>query len=375
MGDYARYETEAAAWVASVSKQKVESIENDLKNGVVLCALINNIRPNTILKVNNYNAAFRQMENIDNFRKVSERLGVEAADLFQTEDLYYGNNIPKVVLTLFVLAKIVKEQFGNVPDLDESAIPALREIAASAQKEGKKRATTTQLSLFELGAQQSQKQASAASRTADRMIHGNEKSVDTSGTLGFIDTGSVKAQQMISSAMRSGTDNIIKSNMEHHTSAELGLMESNAKDKQAMISSAKRNQTDNIIKSRDQAVASSELGMMDASAMDKQSMISSAKRNQTDNIIKSRDQAVASSELGMMDASAMDKQSMISSAKKNQTDNIIKSRDQSVATSELGLLESHASGHQAIISDAKKNQLDQIIRNPRTGDGEVSLDE
>jgi hypothetical protein len=36
------------------------------------------------------------MENIENFLKTAESLGVSSTDLFQTVDLYEEKNIPKV---------------------------------------------------------------------------------------------------------------------------------------------------------------------------------------------------------------------------------------------------------------------------------------
>ncbi len=38
------------------------------------------------------------MENIDTFLKVAEKMGVAPEHKFLTEDLFYGNNLPKVRL-------------------------------------------------------------------------------------------------------------------------------------------------------------------------------------------------------------------------------------------------------------------------------------
>jgi hypothetical protein len=65
-----------------------------------------------------------QQENIDNFLKVVEKMGVPAEDKFQTEDLFYGNNITKVLLTVFSFANAIKGQF-NAPALDTSGLEVL----------------------------------------------------------------------------------------------------------------------------------------------------------------------------------------------------------------------------------------------------------
>jgi hypothetical protein len=285
MADYSHFESLAKTWITSVTKQPINDLEADLKSGVVLCNLVNGIRPNTILKINTYNAAYRQMENIDNFLKVVEKLGVPADDKFQTEDLFYGNNIPKVILTLFSFSQAIKGQF-NAPALDTSAIDELRQIATSAQKEGRQREKTSGLSLMEEGAKKAQVQASAASRTADKLIQTREKSVDTSGTLGLIESGASQKQQMISQAKRAGTDNIIKSTEKAQATAELGFIDSQHKGHQAMISDAKRSGTDNIIKSREQAQATAELGYIDSQHKDHQAAISDAKKTQLDQIVR-----------------------------------------------------------------------------------------
>jgi hypothetical protein len=43
------------------------------------------------------------MENIQHFLTGCENFGVDKTDLFQTEDLYQGQNIPQVVSTLLAL--------------------------------------------------------------------------------------------------------------------------------------------------------------------------------------------------------------------------------------------------------------------------------
>jgi len=69
---------------------------DDLRNGEVLCKAINGMKPGAIGKINTYNSDFRRMENIDNFLKVCTQAGVAPEHLCSTEDLFYGNNFPKV---------------------------------------------------------------------------------------------------------------------------------------------------------------------------------------------------------------------------------------------------------------------------------------
>jgi len=309
---------QAAEWVSKVSGHQVDDFATGLKSGAVLCHLVNAIRPGLVNKITHQTTAFRQMENIDAFLKAADALGVPPEDRFLAEDLFYGNNIPKVCYCVFALAAANKD---NTPELSCDDMQAFKEFALASQIDGKKRAASdASLSLFESGAKKSQAQASAASRHSDRMIAKTEKSVDTSGSLGFIDSNSSKAQKMISSAVRSGND---------------------------------------IIMSKDTAVASGELGFIDAHNTRSQKMISEAKRT-GDDIIMSQETSVASGELGLVDSHHTKSQKMISEAKRTG-DGIILSHDAAVASGELSLLDSHSTTSQKMISEAK-TEGDHIVR-------------
>ncbi|KAJ2562841.1 Protein kinase of the Mitotic Exit Network [Coemansia sp. RSA 1813] len=47
------------------------------------------------------------MENISNFLAAAQKLGLDSTDLFQTVDLYEGKNMPRVVMTLLTIARVV----------------------------------------------------------------------------------------------------------------------------------------------------------------------------------------------------------------------------------------------------------------------------
>jgi len=81
------------------------TVHAKLKNGQVLCKLINAMQPNSVRKINTNNMAFKQMENIGNFLSAVEAFGVNPADSFQTVDLYEKQNIPSVISTLHALGR------------------------------------------------------------------------------------------------------------------------------------------------------------------------------------------------------------------------------------------------------------------------------
>lgn len=63
---------------------------------MILCKLANVLKPGSVDKINTGNLAFKQMENINKFLEAARALGVRAADLFQTVDLYEGANMTQV---------------------------------------------------------------------------------------------------------------------------------------------------------------------------------------------------------------------------------------------------------------------------------------
>jgi transgelin len=84
-----------------------EAYEETLKDGIVLCKLINKIAPNSVPKINTSGGQFKMMENINLFQKALKAYGVPDIDVFQTVDLYEGKDIGQVTSTLFALGRAV----------------------------------------------------------------------------------------------------------------------------------------------------------------------------------------------------------------------------------------------------------------------------
>nr|XP_056708732.1 transgelin-2 [Euleptes europaea] len=77
-----------------------------LKDGTVLCKLINSLYPKgqgPVAKIQPFTMAFKQMEQISQFLRAAERYGILASDIFQTVDLWEGKNMACVQRTLMNL--------------------------------------------------------------------------------------------------------------------------------------------------------------------------------------------------------------------------------------------------------------------------------
>lgn len=83
--------------------------EDILKNGVVLCHLINKLAPGSVKKIQERGTNFQLMENIQRFQAAVKKYGVPQEEIFQTADLFERRNIPQVTLSLYALGRIVSQ--------------------------------------------------------------------------------------------------------------------------------------------------------------------------------------------------------------------------------------------------------------------------
>eukprot|EP01086_Lenisia_limosa_P015825 TRINITY_DN531_c0_g1_i2.p1 TRINITY_DN531_c0_g1~~TRINITY_DN531_c0_g1_i2.p1 ORF type:complete len:246 (-),score=82.91 TRINITY_DN531_c0_g1_i2:183-920(-) len=105
---------EVAAWFGGVVGEKynwlTEShMQEDIKDGMKLCELLNKLKPGTVSKIAKGKMPFMCMERIASFIAGARSLGVPDHYNFMTVDLWDGNNMPQVLLCL----STIKRQFGG----------------------------------------------------------------------------------------------------------------------------------------------------------------------------------------------------------------------------------------------------------------------
>ncbi|CAL8085451.1 unnamed protein product [Calicophoron daubneyi] len=102
-------EAAAMAWIEELLGTKLDHskpYEEILRNGVVLCKLINVIKPGSVKKINeNSTMPFKIMENINAFQEAIKAYGVPTADVFQTVDLFEKKDIGQVTQCIFALGR------------------------------------------------------------------------------------------------------------------------------------------------------------------------------------------------------------------------------------------------------------------------------
>jgi len=101
---------EALDFLGSVLSQTIEldDFHSTLKSGVLLCTMLNKLKPNSVARINTSKMAFKEMENLDAYIKACATLGVPSQYSFMTVDLYEAKNLNQVVQNLMAL----KRQFG-----------------------------------------------------------------------------------------------------------------------------------------------------------------------------------------------------------------------------------------------------------------------
>jgi len=316
-------ESGVVQWVNSLSGSNISGLEEGLKSGEVLCALVNKIKPNTITGISKYNAAHAQMQNIDKFLTVAGKLGVSDEDKFKAEDLYYGNNIPKVILTLVSFQQLAASKYGaGAGSLSGYDLNSLRSTARSSQKEGgKQRQAAAQPGAFFAADQKAaQNQASSAARGHDKIVKEGMQEMEATSELGFIDKDKKKHQELASAsgAHGRGQDSIVRSEEKAVASSELGFIDRDkgAHQKLASASGAHGRGQDSIVRSEEKSVSSGELGFIDRdkAAHQKLASASGAHGRGQDSIVRSEEKATVTADLGFIDSDKRRQQELASSS-------------------------------------------------------------
>lgn len=104
-------EEELRLWINEVTGRKVpDNFMEGLKDGAILCELINALQPGTVRKINNSTQNWHQLENIGNFVRGIQEYGLKPHDIFEANDLFENVNHTQVQSTLIALAGMAKSK-------------------------------------------------------------------------------------------------------------------------------------------------------------------------------------------------------------------------------------------------------------------------
>jgi len=104
-------EAEVLQWIEAVlgSKLPDQPFEDVLRDGIVLCNLINKIQPGSVKKIAAKGTNFQLMENIQRFQDAIRKYGVPDQEIFQTADLFERRNLKQVALCLYSLGRVTQK--------------------------------------------------------------------------------------------------------------------------------------------------------------------------------------------------------------------------------------------------------------------------
>ncbi|KAJ3264815.1 Muscle-specific protein 20 [Chytriomyces hyalinus] len=133
--------------VSGVSLPTDASLHAALKDGVILCKLINSLGLTEPIKISESPKPFKQMENISNFLNRIEKIGVPSHERFMTVDLYEAKNLGQVVNCIFSLSRHASRKGHEGPVLGPKLVER-RERHFSAEKLREARFTPSTLFAF-----------------------------------------------------------------------------------------------------------------------------------------------------------------------------------------------------------------------------------
>ncbi|MBN3323939.1 CNN3 protein, partial [Atractosteus spatula] len=112
-------EEELRYWIEDVTGMPIgDNFQKGLKDGVILCELINKIQPGSVKKINHSKLNWHKLENLGNFIKAILTYGLKPNDIFEANDLFENGNMTQVQTTLLALASMAKTKgIGSKVDI------------------------------------------------------------------------------------------------------------------------------------------------------------------------------------------------------------------------------------------------------------------
>ncbi|XP_030787304.1 calponin-2-like isoform X3 [Rhinopithecus roxellana] len=98
-------EAELRTWIEGLTGLSIgPDFEKGLKDGTILCTLMNKLQPGSVPKINRSMQNWHQLENLSNFIKAMVSYGMNPVDLFEANDLFESGNMTQVQVSLLALA-------------------------------------------------------------------------------------------------------------------------------------------------------------------------------------------------------------------------------------------------------------------------------
>jgi len=112
-------ESEIALWIEAVLDDCIppKPFDELLRDGVLLCRVMNVLKPGSVAKIQKPFTKDKQLENINAFLSAIKAYGVPEDKCFKPEDLNPGENIPNVINCLLALGRACFDKGWEGPTL------------------------------------------------------------------------------------------------------------------------------------------------------------------------------------------------------------------------------------------------------------------
>ena len=108
----------AKSWIEAVMSTTIDDdLFDALKDGVILCQLMNKFKKNSCKKFKPSKVAFVARSNIEIYLKAVKKYGVKETECFDTNDLYDGVGKDKVINNIYALSSIATKKGYNGPSI------------------------------------------------------------------------------------------------------------------------------------------------------------------------------------------------------------------------------------------------------------------
>ncbi|XP_028666946.2 calponin-3a [Erpetoichthys calabaricus] len=102
-------EEELRVWIEDLTGMPIgDNFQKGLKDGVILCELINKLAQGSVKKINHSQLNWHKLENLGNFIKAMLSYGMKPTDIFEANDLFENGNMTQVQTSLIALASLAK---------------------------------------------------------------------------------------------------------------------------------------------------------------------------------------------------------------------------------------------------------------------------
>ncbi|UJR07784.1 hypothetical protein I4U23_012066 [Adineta vaga] len=107
-------------WIEAVTGEKfsTDDYAEALHDGILLCKLMNKLKPGSVAKIHTSGGPMKLRENIGVFQNAARAYGVSESEVFQAVDLFDKKNIQQVTLCVFALNRLAQKQNFSGPKLN-----------------------------------------------------------------------------------------------------------------------------------------------------------------------------------------------------------------------------------------------------------------